>query len=258
MRLSLDLGLGSIATIGSGSGASPVTILGASLLAWWTADRSDLITLSGSAVTSWKDVVAGYDAVQGVGASRPVYSATSFNGAPSLTSDGVDDELTCTDAALLAALPAAALPSEIWAIADQSALVADTPARNIAAYGNGVNVGRRLQRDVAGGNQRGQARAGTGASSTVKRDALVDLSSRHVMRAIFTATAVNVSVDGSVNVQTAAVPATTNSRVRLFASDTAVASQFWFGGGRDILFTTPLSADQATALLAWALPRRML
>src|SRR5688500_3331977 len=79
---------------GVGVGVSPVTILGASLLAWWTADRADLITLSGSQVTSWKDVVAGYDVVQGVGGSRPLWSATSFNGAPSLTFDAIDDELT--------------------------------------------------------------------------------------------------------------------------------------------------------------------
>jgi hypothetical protein len=42
-----------------GGGISPVTILGESLLAWWTADRADLITLSGTQVTSWKDDVWG-------------------------------------------------------------------------------------------------------------------------------------------------------------------------------------------------------
>ena len=59
--------------------------LGASLLAYWNADRSDLITLNTNKVTSWKDTVNAYDAVQGTDAARPTYANKS------LTFDGTDD-----------------------------------------------------------------------------------------------------------------------------------------------------------------------
>jgi hypothetical protein len=41
--------------------------LGTSLLAWWDAERTDLITQASGLVSSWKDAVGGYDAVQAAG-----------------------------------------------------------------------------------------------------------------------------------------------------------------------------------------------
>src|SRR5262245_31893093 len=68
--------------------------LGASLLAWWSADRGDLITQSGGVVSSWKDSVAAYDCTA-AGSVQPAYSATGWKGAsPGITFDGVDDCLT--------------------------------------------------------------------------------------------------------------------------------------------------------------------
>lgn len=245
---------------GVGVVSNPITFLGASLLAWWTADRADLITLSGAAVTSWKDVTNGYDALQGVSASRPTYSATGFSGAPGVTSDGIDDELTCTDAGLLAALPVGASPSELWAIVQQDAIGTDATVRSILSYGDtSANLQRNLRRLNPGNVNRGAITIGTGAGNTSAINTGVDMSSRHLLRGEVLATTGAASVDGTTMTPGAAVPATAAAaRVRLFGSASAAASSFWNGKARDFLITLPLTAGQVTALEAWALPRRML
>lgn len=256
MRLSLDMGLGSVALMGGG--VSPVTILGASLLAWWTVDRADLITLSGTQVTSWKDVAHGYDAVQAVSGARPIYSFTSFNGAPGVSFDGTDDELTSLDAALLAALPDGAEAGEIWAIVQQDALAADATNRAPASYGANTNTTRRLTRTVVTGVNRGRLQIGSGAASSNATGTVVDLSGRHVLRGQVGGASSELTVDQATPVSVVVVPATTNTRLRLGAGDAAAAANFHQGQIRDVLFTGPLSAAQVAALNAWALPRRML
>ncbi len=242
-----------------GGGVSPVTILGSSLLAWWTADRADLITLSGAQVTSWKDVTHSYDAVQAVSGARPLYSATSFNGAPGLTYDGTDDELTCTNAALLAALPDGAEPSEMWGIAQQNALVADTGVRILISAGAATSTTRRgLERAVNTGINRLRLLTGTGGSSTTLIGTVSELGSRHVMRGRWSSTDHGVSVDDAAETAGAVVPATTLSRVRIGSVSNTTPANFWSGPVRDVLATGPLSAAQIAALNAWALPRRML
>lgn len=233
--------------------------LGASLIAWWTTDRADLITLNSTAVTSWKDVVGGYDAVQAVSAARPIYSATSFNGAPGVSFDGVDDELTSTDAALLAALPDGAEPGELWGVAQQNALVADSSPKILASYGGATSPTRRgLERVVATGVNRGRIVTGTGASAPTVVDTTVDLSSRHVMRGRWTATDNGVAVDNATEVTAAVVPATTVLRLRFGSISNTAPTNFWSGPVRDILATGSLTAPQIAALNAWALVRRML
>lgn len=257
MRLSLDLSLSSVVAR-SARGWSPA-MLGASLLAWWTADRSDLITLSGNQVTSWKDVVAGYDAAQAVSAARAIYSATGFNGAPSVSFDGVDDYAECVDAALLAALPINANESDIWGVAQQDALAADTAQRMIAAYGGALGVAsRRIGRAVVSAVVRARSGAGDGATVGQATDATVNFNSRHVVRGNFKPTLVGVGIDGSVLTTAAVVPATGALRVRIGAASDTTAIAFWSGKVRDVLLTGPLTTDQAAALTTWALPRRML
>lgn len=242
------------------SAITPITILGGALIAWWTADRADLITLAGAAVTSWKDVIAGYDAVQAVSDARPAYSTTSFNGTPAVSSDGVDDELTCTDAALLAALPDGAEGCEIWDIVQQDSLAADATSRRITAYGgSGGTTVRRSGRQVATGVNRGAVGVGTGAGTGAKVDAVVDFSSRHVMRCVITPTGMNIALDGnSLVTETASVPATTVLRLRHFANASTTAGEFALVRKRDTLITAPLTDAQVTALWAWSLPRRNL
>lgn len=254
MDLSLRLGIGSIATLGAGGGVSPVTILGASLLAWWTADRADLITLSGSQVSSWKDVVAGYDVVQAVGGARPLYSATGFNGAPGLTFDGLDDELTLASVPL----PTGANPCEMHGILQQDALPADATTRRWFSYGGiSNNDARQVNRSVVTGANRASGITGIGASPTFPTGVPEDFSGRHVHRMVLTGSAHWQKVDnGAPGAPLAAVPATGTTRVRIGAATSGLG--FWHGKIRDILVTSLLTTEQATALEAWAFPRRML
>lgn len=85
--------------------------LGSSLALWLDADDAATITLNGSNVSQWNDK-SGNDrnATQPIAASQPTYSATSFNGKPTLTWDGIDDamnlsmSLPATDLNLFAVL----------------------------------------------------------------------------------------------------------------------------------------------------------
>lgn len=233
-------------------------MLGASLLAWWTADRSDLITLSGAQVTSWRDVVGGYDAVQAVGASRFIYDAASFNGAPSMASDGIDDEMTL--APVPPGIPTGATPSEAWAIVQQDALPGDATPRYIASWG-GVSGGLRRgpNRLPNLGVNRGRSLSGTGAGDVVATDLTVDFTGRHAIRSEQDVTDTRVSLDGGAITSTAMVLAATGTtRLRLGALTPNVPSLFWSGLIRDFLITAPLTADQVAAMWAWSLPRRRL
>lgn len=258
MRLSLDMGMGSLATMGSGSGWTPIS-LGSSLIAWWTADRADLMTLSGSQVSSWRDVVAGYNAVQAVSGSRPVYSAGSFNGAPGVTFDGLDDCLEIVPAP--AAFPSGSAGGEMWAVVDQAAQTpSDTSSRRPFSYGNLSATRRTLRRAVSGGVSRGGFGAGNGTTETLTLDMDVEFTGRHLMRGVATATGAAVAIDGEpLPAETAGVPATTLERMRLGANPASGSgSDFWLGQLRDIIITGPLTGDEVVALTAWALPRRML
>lgn len=252
--MSWQLALGQLTNIAA-QGVNPLTILGSSLLAWWTADRPDLITLNSTAVTSWKDVVAGYDAVQGVSASRPIYSATSFNGAPGLTFDSVDDELTLASQPF----PSGASPSEIWAVVQQDALGSDASARRVVSYGGSTtnNDLRQLIRSQTGGTTSAlQALVGTGAATTVALNTSVAFQGRNLARVKFEATQIRADLNGNAGTPSAAVPSTGSTRFRIGAA--TFGAGFWNGKMRDVLVTGPLSTGQKSALEAWALPRRML
>lgn len=244
------------ATLIKGGGVSPITILGSDLLAWWTADRSDLISLSGAAVTAWVDAVQGYAATQGISAARPLYSTSSFNGHPGITSDGVDDELTCADSALLTAIADGSEPGEMWSIADQTSLVADTTVRILFSYGNGLSVARRMTRVVTVGANRVAANIGTGSGNVaILNGSGVDFYGRHYVRLAVGSAESQIDIDAVAGAPTAAVPATTASRVRLFASDAGTAGSFFKGVGRDFLITRPLTAAKRAKLEEWAASR---
>jgi hypothetical protein len=243
--------------IGLNSGAeySPIAALGASLLAWWSADRSDLITVSGAKVTSWKDVKNAYDAVQAVDASRPTYSATGFNGAPGVTFDGTDDELTLASQPF----PSAANPSEIWVVLQQDALGADATSRAAFTYGAAAANQRMVGRaQGAGSINRGRASTGDGATSQNLTATSPDLSSRHLLRAIIGATETNLEIDGVLGTPISVVPSTGTTRARIGSFAATSASGFWNGKIRDILVTGPLTPTQADGLRSFLLPRRSL
>lgn len=65
--------------IGGVNAYNPVVALGNDLLAWWDADAhywgaNGGMTIA-TGVSSWRDIGAGYSAVQASGAAQPVFSA---------------------------------------------------------------------------------------------------------------------------------------------------------------------------------------
>lgn len=225
--------------------------LASDLLAWWDAERSDLITQSGGAVSSWKDIVGGYDAVQTTGASKPTYSATGFNGRAGIYADGVDDCLTVTP--VPAGVLTGAAPNEEWFLVDQ--LMPSTDA-NLVTVGctGGVNTStsRRLRRISSSGVNRAQSidTAGFAANTAV------DFSGRHVVRIIATDTQSTCEVDGAAGAFSSQTPAIATTRMRFFADPANVPAGFSLCGIAARLCTAPLSVSKAAQLYAY-LSRRL-
>lgn len=238
-------------------GFDPAASLGSDMLAYWDANRPDLITRDGSnLVSSWRDIVAGYDAVQGTGADQPVWSDSSFNGAPGVDFDGTSDFLTCTDAALLAALPASAAPCELWILGQQDALAADATLRPCLGYGNTAANSRFLARDVPAGANRGRLNVGDGVGATAVIGNAVDCSGRVVLRGEVGATQSTITVNGTVDDTDAGVPATTATRFRIGSAVAATPTTFWNGQIVVAIVTAALSAAKATALQSYLMSRR--
>lgn len=234
-------------------GYDPVTALGAKLIAYWDANRGDTLTVVSSdgddnAVTAWADIVAGYSAIPADVASRPAYLPTGLSGAPCLNFD-TTQYLTCTDAGLLAALPDGAEPSEMWVVLSQDALPADTTERYAVAYGgSSITTGRGISRIVTTGVNRTRSRTGTGAAATNISDTAVDFSGVHVIRQIVGATSSSLEIDGGTASSAAAVPSTTNSRLRIGSISASGVSNNWNGKIAAVLVTTALTEDEAVLL----------
>lgn len=240
-----------------GNSWSPLA-LSSQTVGWW--DSSFGVSLSGSAVTAWADRKAGYSATQGVGALRPDYSATGFNGVPGLTFDGADDYLECVDAAFLAALPSGAAAGEIWAVVQQDDVATDTTVRIIGGYGGATSASRRaVERSVNVGVNRPRVAAGDGATAITVSNAAVAMDTRHVIRGIFTPTTIRADIDGIAGSTTAVVPATTNTRVRFGAISNTSPSNCLKGKLRHLIFISGLLTGTPEALMTqWALSQRML
>ena len=225
--------------------------LGAKLLAWWSADRFDLLTFAGSNVSAWNDVVAGISLTQATSGARPVYSATAMNGDPGITFDGIDDFLEIATAP--ASFPLGAAPGEIWGCADQifTPAAPNNNLRYIASYG-GSNAARAILRGTPAGINRAFAVTGDGATNLTTFDSDGVFFGRNFVRAQFGATETSITFSGFTPSTASVVPATTNSRVRIGATTTAgTASGFWGGAIRDVIMTSPLTTAEATSLAAY-------
>lgn len=223
-------------------------------LAWWNADRADLITLSGAQVTSFKDSYFAYDAVQAVSGARPTYSATGFNGKPSLAADGVDDELTLASMPF----PSGAAPSIMRVVVQQDALPADTTARNAFSVGNLSTTGRLLGRSVVSGANRSRLSVGDGSAAAAALGSVVDLSGRHMIKGVIGGTSSDLRTDKGAPTNVVVVPATATNRTRLFAAPNSTATGFWNGKGRDWFISAGETTDQANYIDNFFLSRRAL
>lgn len=230
--------------------------LGGSLIEWWSADRSDLITLNSNKVMSWKGVKAGSDMAQGTDSLRPIYGLTSWNGAPGVTFDGADDFLQCTDAALLAALPIGAAPSEMWALVSQDAPTLDF-ARIPFSYGGDSSAFRRgVQRNVTATQSLPATTTGNGSGGQ-NVVGTVDFIGRHVVRGEFGATATAISLDGIDRQSGAVVPNTQANRVTLGTLSNSGKSNWWMGNSRDFLLINGILSSPDAALLQAFLQKRV-
>lgn len=231
---------------------SPISILGSDLLEWWSADSSPRSEANGL-VTSLTGLAAGLVFTVDLSDTGPSYSATGFNGAPELTFAGVFNRMVLNSQPF----PSGSNPCEIWGLVRQAALPADTGARCWFSYGgDGINNQRRCRRTVVSGVNRSNVVTGTGASNGQATGTAVDFSSRHTVRVVVGAAATNLTTDGNTTADTAAVPDTGTSRVRLGAASDATAGQFWQGGIRDVLVTAPLSTEKAAWLTNFLNARR--
>lgn len=221
--------------------------LGSDLLAWW--DASQGVATSGSAVTGWTDRKNGLTVTQALGASRPTFSATDFNGAPCLTFDGADDSLAMGSSPF----PSGADPFEVWVVAQQNTPASDTANRRLLSFGGATSVTRfEIYRQVSGGVNRVTCTAGNGTIAPPCRNDTTVFSSRHLIRAQVTGTQVISTVDNDAPVAVSVVPA-------LGSASLAIGSPNNFGGLlRDILVTKALSAGQAASLQSILMSRRML
>lgn len=216
--------------------ASPLE-LGVTPYAGWDAFlRPDLITSSGGAVSSWKDIIAALDAVQGTGASRPTLSGTWIYG------DGVDDELTVTGTG---AIPVGANPGEEWYRVDQREAIASTTTGTTGCIGGSANsVGRRLNRTSLG-------RASIVDTGPQLINNSVYFFGKQVIRLIYTGTTVDIEVDGISAGGTAQVSAISTVRIRFFANLGATAGAFANVGIAARWFMPPLNATQAAGMRAY-------
>lgn len=221
-------------------------LTGFGLLDWWDAERADLISLSGSAVTAWASTRNGYSAAQAVGASRPIYSATSFNGRPGVTFDGSDDQVTYAGVGVF---PTGASAGEIWVLVDQTTPAATTGTLRMIAYGGvTTNDSRHLARTPSSGVNVLSVSVGTGASSTSNATPTSQpFSGRHVGRGVYSGTTITPHLDGIAPLATAGIPATGASSTRLGAGVSGVG---FFGGVINFAAIGPtLSATPSTYLL---------
>lgn len=203
MHLGLFLALGM-----RGTGDLPVwsPLTDTATLAWWTADRADLIGLSGANATSWTDAKNGYVLSQATGTAQPLYSATSFNGAPGITFDGVDDRLDLAPAPFVNEDPI-----EFWVVMQQDALAADTTQRVVLNQGGVGTTARGIRRVVVSGVNRTRAQVG----SVVSTLGTADFSGRHVIRAKFEAAQASIYQDGVGSTPSATTPAADVVRFRV-------------------------------------------
>jgi hypothetical protein len=223
--------------------------LGASLYDMWDAERADTLTLAGAAVNAWASVKNGYSAAQAISASKPVYSATSFNGRPGVLFDGADDELTYAGTGVF---PTSASASTIWILCDQLAAAADTSVRYLMTYGgNAFITARGARRAVVTGVNQASLNYGSSGGVSTRPVAPGDFSGRSVLRLEIKPTEGYASLNGTRGTAVSGVPTTATTRTRLGASTEDTASFFGHFVASFIAITGALSDAEAAQMTAF-------
>jgi hypothetical protein len=231
----------------NGGGWSPAN-LGGSLFAYWDAERTDLIGLSGANVTTWTDSVSGIAATQATSGFKPVWANDSFNGHAGITFDGTDDMLLATGT--FTALPNGSDPCEIWVLVNQTDTVSQTTSGYIFLYGDaGSNNRRSIARIVQTGVHRAQTRTGTGGGTSAATNGTADFSGYHIADATIDPTTTGISVDGNTFNTVGVVPNTTRTNVAI--GSVVGLTNFFKGTVNKILVTSILAAPQRALLIPY-------
>jgi hypothetical protein len=240
---------------GPSSNYDPITALGTDLIEYWDASRADtVLALTDAtytdAVHSWLGLVTGANLAQSTPNLKPTYSPTGFNGDPCITFDGVQQYLTCTDAAFMSLLPQGATPCELWVLCSQDVAATDTTTRHVVGYSaSSVVNGRALARLPVSSVNRARVYTGTGAAATTATDTVTDLSDIHVIRGVIGATQTSIEVDGGTQTNATVTPVTSAPTLfRVGAIAALAASNYWQGKVAAVLLTKPLSAQKAADL----------
>lgn len=240
--------IGRIGAIGlapsQGAGGFTPLALGAALYDQWDAEETAKLTLASAAVSAWASSKNSYPASQAASNAKPTYGATSFNGRPGVTFDGVDDVLVYAG---VGSFPINAVGSELWVLADQIALVSDTSDRAPFNYGaSSAATTRTIRRRVLSGVNRAAA---TISASPASNDT-VDFSGRHVLRMIINPDSVRMDVDGVAGTQLTFTP-TTGAVRTVIGSGQAGSVLFFQGVVAYAAVTDPLNTTQAAQMLAY-------
>lgn len=219
----------------------------------WDATKPDALTLSGGLVSAWASLITGLAPTQGVSSLQPAWSATGFNSkSPGVTFDGTDDELVAN---AIGGMPINADPCEIIIL---SSPLANTGSRSLFVYGGTGSLNRRQQMIINGGTFARETSANIGgATPTTVQNNQANFVGPRVSRLVVGAGGVSLGVDGLVTGPTsyASTPATTNTRTKIGATNSASSS--FFAGAVSAILVMPLLNDLQFAALDAKLRERI-
>jgi hypothetical protein len=241
---------------GGGRGwGRPERFVGPALRALWDAERIGSLSLAGSNVSAWTDLVAGHVASQSVSGSKPLYVPAGFGGRPGVLFDGTDDFLNMESMPF----PSGPAASEIWVLMDWLLPATDSSARTVASYGGASTAdSRRVMRAVAGGRNVARISVGTGASSQSITDT-ADILGRHLVRGVFGPVS-RVIVDAASQASNGDAPNSGAMRMRIGARTTATPAEHAHAVLNAVAIIDPAqpgwSETKAARLSAWMKARR--
>lgn len=237
------------------------------LSAWWSADDHGTarMTDDGSGlISSWSDRVTGL-AVTGTTTARPTWTSTALNSAKAgLTFDGTANTLETTT---LTALPTGAVAGEIWAVLSQARSGGVSGNYSAVRYGgatDGPGAASWRWRGLGRVNAAGNAnRARVAVDGTDAANILDDAAQEfggaagHVLRGQFSGTTLTGEMDGTTFSTSPASGVTTlatgTTRLRLGASTSGTAGNFWQGVLRHVIILRGLLPTKEEGLMRlWA------
>lgn len=228
---------------GSGGNFTPLQL---SPYEWWRASVLSSITKDAGtgAVSAHRSIITGLEATQGTGAAQPIWNATSFNGFPGITYDGVDDFLGFFGT--ISTIPVGANAGEEWWVVDQLTAAAVTGSTYLGTIGGGSNNNVRASvRAVVSGTNRFRV---VDSNITIPGPTTVFFS-RCIVRATYTGALSTTEINTVAGTPTAVTSAIAATTIRFGASQTATSfGNFVF---KERIFLPPLTAAQATALYAF-------